>query len=442
MTTRAEGQHFGAVDGAALVVATVVGAGIFTVPGYVASLAGTGWLSVGLWALGGLLAMAGALCYAELAARYPRSGAEYVYLREAFGDRAGFLSGWTSLIAGFSGAIAAAAVGFGDHIVAAVPVLTGQAGAGSGATTTILALALIWVCTAISMSGARMSRLATNLLTGAILVGMVVLAAAGILKADIALASTFSPTSAALGALVPIFFTYSGWNAAAYVTAEFRNPSRDVPRALIGGTALVTLLYVGVNIATLRVLHVSPAQGDLAPVAHAARTLLGGLGSAVVLMLALAALSSSVCAMIITGPRIYQAMADDGVLPRVLATRHGGSPRASILTQSVWSSLLVLTGTFEQLVTYTGFAIVLFSGATVCALAVLRRRHGAPTTFRVPWYPVIPFAFIATTAFIAIASFRYAPGPSVVGLLLIAAGLPLRRFARTRPASVTAVTSS
>ena len=433
--------HFRAIDGAALIVASVVGAGIFTVPGYVAKLAGSGVMALSLWALGGLVALAGALCYAELAARFPRGGAEYVYLREAFGETVGFLSGWTSFVAGFSGAIAAAAVGFAAHLVVAFSPAAGDAGwmTGTGATAvglspqTLIALGLIAVCTAISVAGVRMSRLATNLLTTLILVGMVVLTCAGLLRPGPPQGETaVSPTFAAFAALVPIFFTYSGWNAAAYVTAEFRDPARDVPRALIGGTLVVTALYVGLNLATLHAIPLTILSTAPAPVAMAARVLLGSAGSALVTVLALSALASSVCALVITGPRIYEEMAADGVLPRAFAARRTGPPRVSVIAQSIWSGLLVLTGTFEQIITYTGFAIVLFSGAAVCSLIVLRRRHGRPRTFTVPWYPFLPVAFIACTLIIAVASFRYAPVPSLIGIALIAVGIPVHRFTRAR----------
>ena len=129
-------------------------------------------------------------------------------------------------------------------------------------------------------------------------------------------------------------------------------------------------------------------------------------------------------------------MAADGVLPRMFAARESGPARASVIAQSAWSGVLVLTGTFEQIITYTGFAIVLFSGAAVAALIVLRRRHGRPMTFAVPWYPVIPLVFIGSIAIIAISSFRYAPVPSLLGVLLIAVGIPLRRLAGTRERKV------
>jgi APA family basic amino acid/polyamine antiporter len=148
------------------------------------------------------------------------------------------------------------------------------------------------------------------------------------------------------------------------------------------------------------------------------------------MLLALAALASSVCAMVITGPRIYEAMAKDGALPAKFVERTNDSPRAAILAQSAWTSVLVVSGTFAQLVTYTGFAIVVFSALTVASLIVLRRREGAPSTFSVPLYPLTPVLFIVATILIAISSFQYAPVPSMLGVALILIGLPLRRFAR------------
>jgi APA family basic amino acid/polyamine antiporter len=437
MKRRREG--FGALDGAALAVASMVGAGIFVVPSLVAGTAGSPRLILLLWVAGGLLALAGALCYAELATRFRRGGAEYVYLREAFGDTAGFLSGWTSFIAGFSGAIAAAAVAFGEHLTSIVPALArlGARTATAGpltftvSGTTVVAVALIAVFTLVSVSGIGASRLATNGLALLIVVGLAALAVAGFGRAW-----TISPvpvvTAGALSALVPIFFTYSGWNAAAYVAGEFRDPAKNIPGALVMGAVVVTVLYVGLNAALIRILSPAGIAGSATPVVQAAGILFGTAGGVLVSGLILVALASSVCALAITGPRIYREMARDGGLPPVFAasSHRDGAPTFAAIAQSVWSVLLVLTGTFAQIVTYTGFAIVLFSGAAVCAVIVLRRRHGKPATFAVPAYPLLPLAFIGTMVLVAIASFRYAPGPSLVGVALIAAGLPVRLLSR------------
>ncbi len=437
--------RFGAIDGAALVVSSVVGAGIFTVPSYVASIAGAPVVVIALWVCGGLLALAGALCYAELATRFPKGGAEYVYLREAFGETTAFLSGWTSFIAGFSGAIAAAAVGFAAHAADALPSL-GRIAARSlslgpltitMSATTLLAVALIAVFTIVSMSGVRASRLATNSLALLIVAGLAVLVLSGAsVEAPAALGSGSSISAGAMSALVPIFFTYSGWNAAAYVAGEFRDPGKNIPRALIAGTLIVTVLYVGLNVTIMRALTPAGLAASTTAIASGARVLLGDVGGALVLVLVLAALSSSVCALVITGPRIYMQMARDRSLPALFAASGGSEepPKAAIVAQSCWSALLVLTGTFQQIVTYTGFSILLFSGAAVASVFVFRRRQGRPTGFAVPGYPLVPLAYLASVVLIAVASFRYAPGPSLLGIALIAAGVPVQLAARQRGA--------
>ena len=413
---------FGALDGAALVVTTVVGAGIFTVPTYVAGLAGSAALVLALWVAGGIIAMMGALCYAELAARHPRGGAEYVYIREAFGPMAGFLSGWTSFVAGFSGAIAAAAVGFGAYLSRIAPALEGR--------ETLVALALIAAFTVVSVAGIRSSAWAANALALLIVGGIITLACAGLLATPARTPTTGAATMSAASALVPIFFTYSGWNAAAYVAGEFRNPQRDVPRALIGGTLVVTALYVGLNAALLRTMSVSDVARSAAPVTEAALGWLGSTGSMVTGLLVLVALGSSVCAMMITGPRIYMEMARDGALPAVLGRRSArGVPATAVVLQSGWCAVLVLSGTFEQIIAYTGFAIVVFSGLAVGALFVLRRRSGPPVTYRVPGYPFVPAIFLGLGVVMAIAAFRFAPGPSLAGVGLILAGAVARRAA-------------
>lgn len=234
-------------------------------------------------------------------------------------------------------------------------------------------------------------------------------------------------TLGAASALVPIFFTYSGWNAAAYVAGEFRNPQRDVPRALISGTLIVTVLFMALNAALLRSISVDGVAHSSAPATDAALAVLGAPGEIAVGLLVLVALASSVCAMMITGPRIYTEMARDRMLPASLGRRNArGVPAAAVVAQSIWCSVLVLSGTFEQIVSYTGFAIVVFSGLAVAALFVLRGRHGPPRTYRVPGYPVVPALFLALVAIMGMAAFRFAPAPSLAGVAIIAAGLIVR----------------
>jgi len=434
-------RRLGPLDGAALVVANVVGIGIFTTPGIVAGMISDAGAFMGLWALGGLLALCGALVYAELGATYPEAGGEYVYIRNAFGPLAGFLSGWTSFVAGFSGAIAAAAVGFAAYLDRLIP------GAGDetavfdlslgllsveASPRVVVALALIAVLTAAQMRGLRIARFIQNALAASsalLIVGLIVvgLLSPGPLSPP-APAAASSGGDQLLVALVLVMFTYSGWNAPAYLAGEMRSPRRSLRIAVLLGTAGVTLLYLGLNLAYLRVIPFGELAGNVAVADTAAAALLGDAAAEVVAVLVLLALASAVGAMIMTGPRVYFAMARDGCFPSALG-RVGGRTRAPVLAlalQGIWSGVLALTGTFEALIAYTGFAIVAFSSVAVASLFVLRRRPGR---FRRPgavWgYPLTPIAFLVAGAAMLVQAIRYQPGASLAGLGVIAGGLPV-----------------
>jgi APA family basic amino acid/polyamine antiporter len=231
-----------------------------------------------------------------------------------------------------------------------------------------------------------------------------------------------------LVALILVMFTYSGWNAPAYVAGEIRDPGRKLPRALGLGTAVVIALYLLLNLVYLHALGPGGLAGEIAVGDAAAKALFGQIGTVVVTPVVVLALASSVSAMVATGPRVYYAMACDGCLPRIfgaVAPRRK-VPALAIAVQSLWSAILVLSGTFEALLTYTGFAIVLFSGAAVAALFVLRRRdRHIPRPYKVWGYPVAPAAFVLMSAAMLVQAIRYAPGPSLTGLLIIATGAPI-----------------
>ncbi|NIR44440.1 MAG: amino acid permease [Gemmatimonadetes bacterium] len=453
-------RRLGAVDGTALVVSNIVGTGIFVTPGIVFGYLPDPLAFLGIWLAGGLLSLAGALSYAELAAMRPRSGGEYVYIREAFGPLAGFLSGWTSFVAGFSGAVAAAAVGFAVYLGRLVP-LAGDTRAllelslgPLGVTVTprsLVALAIIAAFTLVHLRGLGPGRLLQNALAALsvltivalVLAGLGVGGGAGAGVNPMTGAATAAPrgagsVSAGFLALILVMFTYSGWNAAAYVTEEIRDPGRNVLRALVPGTIVVIVLYLGLNALYLRTLAPAELAGNVAAGYGAAEALFGDAGGLVVTPLILLALASSISAMIVTGPRVYFAMARDDSFPRPFGRVSDGSrvPAFAIAAQGVWSAALVLSGTFEQLLTYTGFAVVLFAGIAVSALVVLRRRHpDAERPFRVPVYPLVPAAFVAASAAMVAYAVWGAPGPALAGALCIAAGVPLFWWSARRAAS-------
>jgi APA family basic amino acid/polyamine antiporter len=458
-------RSLGTLDAAAIVISNVIGVGIFTVPGIVAQMVRQPLALLGVWLAGGVLAFAGANAYAELAARHPRAGGEYVYLREGFGPLAAFLTGWTSFVAGFSGAIAAGAVGFAAYLGRYFPAAADArpwctlppATAGrlpflhlEISPRAIVALALIFGISAVHIRGLGPGKVLQNSLAGLKVVALVVLIGlgfafgAGSMQHLRGSAAAVRPASWLL-ALVPVMFTYSGWNAAAYVAEEVREPSRRVPRALALGTGIVVVLYLLLNVLYLYALPAERMAGVIETGDVAAEALFGPRGASAaggLTALILLALAGGISAMVLAGPRVYFAMARDGLFLPAAARIHARyhTPAIAILAQAIWSALLVLSGTFEQLLTYTGFAVVLFSGLAVLALFLLRlpqapsrgRRASpdqvaatSPAPYRAWGYPVAPSLFVLASFAMVVNAIQENPGPSLAGVAVIAAGIPL-----------------
>jgi APA family basic amino acid/polyamine antiporter len=443
-------RRLGPIDAAAIVVSNVIGGGIFFVPILVAQFTGDARAMLAVWLLGGAFAFFGAMAYAELAALRPRSGGEYVYLHDAYGPLAGFLTGWTSFVAGFSGAIAASAVALADYLGRFVPV--------AGNTTPIVsiplplvpivvsprslvALAVITLLTAVHVRGLGPGRLVQDSLAGTKVAALVVLILLGFALGRGSTANLVAPgTPSAAGmlmAFIPIMFTYSGWNAAAYVAEEVRDPGRNVPLALGLGTLAVVLIYLGLN---ALYLYAMPVAGLAAVpggrlIDTVAERLFGFATADLVAMFTIVSIAASVSAMIIAGPRVYFAMARDALFPpaaeRIDPRTH--VPVVAIVAQSIWSGVLVLAGTLAQLVSYTGFALVLFSGVAVAAVFVLRRREpDAPRPFRAWGYPIAPAIFVGACAVMVVNDLWRNPGTSAAGIAIIGAGLPVYFWMRSR----------
>lgn len=436
-TARAEGQlkrRLGPLDAAAIIISNVIGGGIFFVPVIVAQLVPAPAAMLGVWLAGGALAFAGAMAYAELAAVRPHAGGEYVYLRDAYGPLAAFLTGWTSFIAGFSGAIAASAVALADYVSRFIPMADGA--------KPVVSIAAIAVLTLIHVRGLGPGRLVQNTLAGIKVTAIVLLIALGFSighgdAAHLAGGAPVLPLSWLL-ALVPVMFSYSGWNAAVYVAEEVRDPSRNVPLALALGTVVVVIIYVALNALYLYAL---PA-GELASLEGGrlmdtvAERLFGFAAGDIIALFTIVSIAASISAMVLAGPRVYFAMARDGMFVRAAGRVHPRfhTPAAAIVAQSVWSSVLVLSGTLAQLVTYTGFAVVLFAGIAVSAVFVLRSRDaGAPRPFSALGYPWAPAIFVVASVAMVGNSFWRDPGSSLVGLALIATGVPMYYAIRRAP---------
>jgi APA family basic amino acid/polyamine antiporter len=410
---------------AAVVAGNMIGAGIFTTSGFIARDTGSARAMLALWIAGGIVALIGALAYAELGAAMPEAGGEYVYLREAYGPVAGYLSGWTSFFAGFSGAIAAALLAFAGYLVQVLPAL-------ALFDQQLVAIATLWILAGIHLAGARRSGRLQNLLTGA-----TVIAIAGLVCAGFAVGHGsflhFSSAAPAHGsaavALIFVLYAYSGWNGAAYLAGEIIDPARGLPRALIAGTGGVIALYVALNALYVWALPISAMSGVLAVGGKAAATLFGPRATTMVAALIALAILSSASAMMMAGPRVYFAMARDGVFPEIFASaRDRSGPAASIVLQATWTTALILVfGVFERVVLYAGFAITLFSTATVAAVVVLRLRKGAAQhrPFLMPGYPWLAIGYVAVSAWVAVYVAISSPVEAAWGVVTAVGGLPV-----------------
>lgn len=440
-------RRLGPLDASAIVVSNVIGSGIFYVPILVAGMVPTSTGILGVWLLGGLLAFAGAMAYAELAALRPRAGGEYVYLRDAFGPIAAFLTGWTSFVAGFSGAIATNAKlltdylgrffpGAADHTalltipIPGVPlVVTPQAIVG---ITAVVGLSIIHI------SGLGPGRLVHNVLASVKVLALVIFVALGLSIGtgsfgNLTASHTVpSPATGWLLALIPIMFSYSGWNAAAYVAEEIRNPGRNLPIALALGTGAVVLIYLGLNVLYLYALPPPELSGLLGKNVGltdvVAQRLFGNVAGTMLALLTIVSIMASISAMVLAGPRVYYAMARDGVFPPGVARVHTKfrTPAIAIVVQAVWSSILILAADLVTLVSYTGFAVILFAGVAVAAVFVLRwREPNVARPFSTWGYPLAPAIFVIASLSMVLYSLYTNNFGELKGLLIIAVGLPL-----------------
>jgi basic amino acid/polyamine antiporter, APA family len=444
-------RRLGPFDAAAIIVSNVIGGGILFTPPQIAASVPSALPFLSIWLAGGLLAFAGAMAYAELAALRPRAGGEYVYLRDAFGRLAAFLTGWTSFVAGFSGAIATSAVVLAFYLGRFVPA----AGVSTpffiipivpGALTltfspqTMTALAAIAAMAWIHIRGVGPGRVVGDVLASLKVLAFVLFIAFGFAfgTGSASQLTEGGPIRASgwLLALIPVMFTYAGWNAASYVAEEIRDPGRNAPRAFALGTGAVIALYLLLNALYLYVLPVAElakVRGSVLDVI--ADRLLGETAGNIMGVVSIISLLASISAMTFAGPRVYFAMARDGVFFRSAASIHAGyrTPAVSIVAQSIWSGLLVLSAKADALVNYTGFAIVLFSGVAVVALFVLRAREPhAERPFRAWGYPVVPAIFTLVSAAMLINGLYRDPGPTGAGALIILAGIPLYLVFRRR----------
>lgn len=435
-------RGLGAWDVWLLTIGSILGTGIFITTGSIARELPHPGLILLVWVVGGLLTIAGALTYAELGAMFPRAGGQYQFLKEAYGPVWGFLFGWTAFLVIMCGGIATLAVGFGEylgayipffsttHVMAAIPVGPWIWSINGGQVGGALAVAFL---TAVNYVGLKEGARVQNVVTIAKIGSIVGIALFGLFApaAGVPSLTTSLPSGNLLGAvgvaMIAVVWSYDGWYAATNVASEMRRPERDLPLGLIGGTIGVMVLYVLMNVAYLRALSVEQMAATGRIGEAAATALFGPLGGRLITAAVLLSTFGAISSTILYSARVYFPMAEDGLFFSAIARIHPRyrTPSASIVAQGAWSIALTFSGTYEQLYTYVVFAIVLFHAATGAAVFVLRRtRPDAPRPYRAWGYPVVPAVFILTCLALVANTLVETPKESLIGLVLMLAGLP------------------
>jgi APA family basic amino acid/polyamine antiporter len=424
-------------DGTMVVIGGIVGAGIFLNPAIVAERTGTPSLTLLAWAIGGGIALIGAVCFGELGARRPLAGGSYVYLKDIFGPLPAFLYGWTYLLVVNTGGIAAVGVTF-----------AGYAGNLVGLPESAIkpvTVAAIFFLSAINYVGVRPGSITLNIFTvlrllalaALILTGLMAVGAGGAASADTSAAPSRSAFAIIGVALIPVLFSYGGWQHANHIAGEIRSPRKNLPRALLMGVVIVVTFYLLTNIAYLTALGVKGLGSSTAPAADTMTAVLGPVGGTLIGAGIACSTFGFLSLAILAGPRIYQAMADDGVFFEWAADLHPRyrTPAGAIVFQALWASLLTLSGTYGQLLDYVVFGDWIFFGLTVATIFFYRRRDSvSPDESAVQaWgYPVLPALFVAAAAYTVVSSILSNPFNALLGACLIAAGIPAFLYRKRR----------
>lgn len=419
-----------------LVMGGIIGAGIFLNPSIVAQRIGTPGLTVSVWVIGGVIALAGAFCFAELGSSRPQAGGGYIYLRDGFGPLPAFLYGWTLLLVISTGAIAAVAVTFARYA-------TDLAGLNDGWINPF-AVGAILLVSAVNYVGVGPGSAVQNVFTILKLTALGVLIVVGLFTSGgMPEAPAAEAVENALGvggfigvvgvALAPVLFSYGGWQQTNYVAEEIVDPERTLPRALVGGVVGVVVVYILANIVYVKVLGVTGLAASLAPAADVMRNLLGPAGATFISAGIAVSTFGFLNLVILVSPRVYQTMAKDGLFFRRMAELHPRfrTPTRAILFQATWATVLTLSGTYGQLLDYVVFGDWIFFGLAGATVFVFRHR-GESARFKTPAYPWIPGIFVAAAVFVVISSIVSNPGNALLGTGLIGLGVPAYLFWKSR----------
>jgi len=437
-------RQIGLFDAVMLISGDMIGTGIFISTGVIAEqLPSPGGVLL-VWIFGGLLALAGALSCAELSASLPYAGGDYNYIREAYGKLMGFLSGWSSFLVTFSGAIAFLAVIFNEYMSFFFPVLGSKDVLFSAAIPfvsinvtigTLFSILVVLLISALHCIGVRQGTMTQNILTVIKIGSLVGIILLGVFigKGDTA---HFSPlfdwdkiaqSSVFASAFIPAIFAYSGWNAVIYIAGEVKEPEQNLPKALLMANLIVIALYLAINMVYIYGVPVTEMKGAHRVSEVATTALFGYPTSAWITALITVSILGALNVVTMLGPRIYYAMARDGVFFKGLSRVHPtfGTPTSAIILQAAWASILILTGEFGRLFTYVSVIITLFSALTVGSVIVLRyKRPDLNRPYKLWGYPIVPILFIAAHAWIVWGSVTERPYESLMGLFIVCLGIP------------------
>lgn len=430
-------RGLGLFSGTMAVIGGIIGSGIFLNPAIVASRVGTSSLTILAWVLGGVVAMLGAFIYGELAARVPRVGGGYAYLRDAYGPFPAFLYAWALLLIMATGAVAAVAFTFASYAAALFGLAEG--------TKPFVAGGAILFFTALNYIGVKPAAWTQNVLTVLKLTALALLIVAGLTVTPAAPAvlppPVAAPTSVFLAlatAFVPVLFSYGGWQQTNFIAGELVQPEKTLPRALVLGVTGVVITYLLANLAYLKVLGVAGLAASSAPAAQTMEYVLGPTGRKLISAGILASTFGFLDLVIMVSPRVYQAMAADGLFFASFAKLHPKyrTPVAAILVQGAWACLLLATKTYGVLLDWVTFADWIFFGSTAATLFVYRKRDKAPWTgFRLPGFPVTVLLFVAASIYVVVGSVLNSPKNALWGSLILLLGVPVYRFWSGRKAS-------
>ena len=421
----------------AIVVADMVGVGVFTSLGFQVQGIPSGFSLLLLWVVGGAVALCGVFSYGELAAMFPRSSGEYNFLRQAYHPAVGFLAGWLSATVGFAAPVALAAMAFGEYAKAILP----------GASPLVLGLGVVWIVSLVGLRGIRQSS-AFQMVWTILKVAMIL----AFLIAGFALATpqpiSFAPSAAEVShvisapfaiSLVFVMYSYSGWNAATYIVGEMHDPQRSLPRSLLVGTSIVIVLYVALNALFLYATPIDRLAGQIDVAVVAGKHIFGDLGGRIVGALICIGLVSSISAMMWIGPRVTTVMGEDIPMLRMFARRSAnGVPATAVVFQLMVATLMLLTQSFEAVLEFIQFSLLACSFLAVLGVIKLRiTRPDLPRPYRAWGYPVTPIVFLAVTAFMMYYLVTQRPVQCFIGVLMMASGLAVYYLSRPRIALAT-----